>query len=154
MWMWQELLQNTHPCVPVLSAETTEETSTDTRILVSVQLKNSGLFQPFLIMSCFQASSAQSLFSEYPWFAFVFLWPQSGPSIDWPASWNYWLILWVLGFLGSISGNEPTCQCRRCKRCGFSPWVGKIPWRRAWQPTPVFLPGESHGQRNLVGYSQ
>ena len=38
-------------------------------------------------------------------------------------------------------------------RCGFDPWVGKIPWRRAWQPTPVFLPGESHGQRNLVGYS-
>ena len=34
-----------------------------------------------------------------------------------------------------------------------NPWVGKIPWRRAWQPTPVFLPGESHGQRSLVGYS-
>ena len=31
--------------------------------------------------------------------------------------------------------------------------VGKIPWRRAWQPTPVFLPGEFHGQRRLVGYS-
>ena len=39
----------------------------------------------------------------------------------------------------------------QCKRCGFHPWVGKIPWRRAWQPTPVFLPGESHGQRSLVG---
>ena len=35
----------------------------------------------------------------------------------------------------------------------FSPWVGKIPWRRKWQLTPVFLPGESHGQRSLVGYS-
>ena len=34
-----------------------------------------------------------------------------------------------------------------------NPWVGKIPWRRAWQPTPVFLPGESHGQRSLAGYS-
>jgi len=34
----------------------------------------------------------------------------------------------------------------------YFPWVGKIPWRRAWQPTPVFLPGESHGQRSLVGY--
>ena len=33
------------------------------------------------------------------------------------------------------------------------PWLGKIPWRRAWQPTPVFLPGEPHGQRSLVGYS-
>ena len=35
----------------------------------------------------------------------------------------------------------------------FDPWVGKTPWRRAWQPTPVFSPGESHGQRSLVGYS-
>ena len=36
---------------------------------------------------------------------------------------------------------------------GFDPWVGKIPWRRKWQPTPVFLLGEFHGQRSLVGYS-
>ena len=47
---------------------------------------------------------------------------------------------------------ESTCQCRRRKRCEFDPWVGKIPWRRAWQPTPVFLPGESYGQRSLVAY--
>ena len=40
-------------------------------------------------------------------------------------------------------GKEPTCQCRRCKRCMFSPWVGKIPWSTAWQLAPVFLPGES-----------
>ena len=45
------------------------------------------------------------------------------------------------------------CQCMWLKRCGFSPWMGKIPWRRAWQPTPGFLPGESHGQRNLASYS-
>ena len=37
--------------------------------------------------------------------------------------------------------------------CGFDPWVGKIPWRRKWQPTPVFLPGEFHGQRSQMGYS-
>ena len=37
--------------------------------------------------------------------------------------------------------------------CGFHPWVRMMPWRRAWQPTPVFLPGKSHGQRSLVGYS-
>ena len=41
----------------------------------------------------------------------------------------------------------------RDMRLGFNPWVGKIPWRRAWQPTPVFLPGEFHGQRSLAGYS-
>ena len=49
-------------------------------------------------------------------------------------------------FVIGTSGKEPTCQCRRCKRHGFDPWVGKIPWRRAWQSIPVFLPGESHGR--------
>ena len=49
-----------------------------------------------------------------------------------------------------LSGKEPACQCRRR---GFGPWVGKIPWRKKWQPTPVFLPEKSHGQRSLVGYS-
>ena len=43
--------------------------------------------------------------------------------------------------------------CLQCGRPGFNPWFGKIPWKRKWQPTPVFLPGESHGQRSLVGYS-
>ena len=56
-----------------------------------------------------------------------------------------------LGFPSGISGKEPACQCRRHKRHGFDPWVGKVPWRKAWQPTPVFLPGESHGQRSLEG---
>ena len=45
-----------------------------------------------------------------------------------------------------------TRQCRRC-RYGLDPWVGKIPWRRKWQPAPIFLPGKFHGQRSLVGYS-
>ena len=57
------------------------------------------------------------------------------------------------GFPGGDSGKEATCQQRRSKRLGFDPWVGKIPWRRKWQPTPIFLPGESHGQRSLAGYS-
>ena len=48
--------------------------------------------------------------------------------------------------------NPPVCQYRRYKRHGFNPQVKKIPWRRAWQPTPVFLPEESHGQRSLAGY--
>ena len=41
----------------------------------------------------------------------------------------------------------------QCRRPRFDPWVGKIAWKREWQPTPVFLPGKSHGQRSLVGYS-
>ena len=57
------------------------------------------------------------------------------------------------GLPGGAGGKEPTYQCKRCKRHRFDTWVGKIPWRRAWQPTPVFLPGESYGQRNLVDYS-
>ena len=58
------------------------------------------------------------------------------------------------GFPGGTSGNkEPACQCRRQKRHRFDPWVGTIPWRRKWHPTPVFLLGKSHGQRNLVGCS-
>ena len=49
-----------------------------------------------------------------------------------------------------VSGKHSTCQCRRR---GFHPWLGKLPWRRAWQPAPVFLPEKSHGQGSLVGYS-
>ena len=54
-------------------------------------------------------------------------------------------------FPGGPGGKEPACQCRRCKRQEFDPWVRKIPWKRKWQPTPVFLPGESHGQKILAG---
>ena len=57
------------------------------------------------------------------------------------------------GFPGGANGKEPACQCRRHKRHRFNPWVGKIPRRRAWQPTPVFLPRKFYGQRSLVAYS-
>ena len=56
-----------------------------------------------------------------------------------------------MGFPGGASGKEPACQCRRCKRHGFNPWVGKIPYRRAWQPISVFLPGESHTIEDPAG---
>ena len=49
-------------------------------------------------------------------------------------------------------GKESACQCRRWKRHGFDPWVGKIPWEKEMATTPVGLPGESHGQRSLMGY--
>ena len=52
-----------------------------------------------------------------------------------------------------FSGKESAYHCRRHRRCKFDPWVRKIHWRRKWQPTPVFLPGKSHGQRSLAGYS-
>ena len=50
------------------------------------------------------------------------------------------------------SGKESTCQRRRRKRRGFNPWIRKIPCRREWQPTLVFLPGEFHEQKSLAGY--
>ena len=59
---------------------------------------------------------------------------------------NWWS---CQGFPGGTSGKEPTCQCRRQKRVELVPWLRKIPWRRAWQPTLVFLPKELHRQRSL-----
>ena len=64
-----------------------------------------------------------------------------------------WLLHLVWGFPGGTSGEESACQSRGHKRHGFDPWIRKIPWRRKWQPTLVFLPGESNGQRSLVGSS-
>ena len=58
-----------------------------------------------------------------------------------------------MGFPCCTSGKEPACQCRRHQRHQFDPWIGKILWIRKWQPTPVFLSRESHGQRSLVGPS-
>ena len=55
-------------------------------------------------------------------------------------------------FILKMSRQRICLQYRRHRRCGFDPWVWKIPWRRKWQPTPVFLPGKSH-ERSLVGYS-
>ena len=55
-------------------------------------------------------------------------------------------MLWASQWL---SGKEPACQCRGRRRWKLDPWVGKIPWRRKWQPSPVFLPRRSHGQRRL-----
>ena len=55
---------------------------------------------------------------------------------------SFWTNPASRGFPGGTSGKEPACQCWRCR---FNPWVRKIPWRRAWQPTLVFLPGESPG---------
>ena len=49
-----------------------------------------------------------------------------------------------MGLSDGPSGKNPTCQYRRHKRRGFDPWIRKVPWRRAWQPTPVFFPGESY----------
>ena len=77
------------------------------------------------------------------------------------AGWHWWGRLWkkgigaskeLEGFPGGTNGKESACQRRRRKRHQFDSWVGKIPWRRIRYPTPVFLPGESHRQRNLASH--
>ena len=70
------------------------------------------------------------------------LWPKSGDYSDMQTS------LLVLPWW--LSGRDLACQCRRHR---FDPWVGKVPWRRIWQPTSVLLPGKSRGQRSLAGSS-
>ena len=69
--------------------------------------------------------------------------------MEWKAGLRRWKP-WHTGFPRWLRGKEPACQHRRLE---FDPWVREMPWRRKWQPTPVFLPGKSHGQRSLVGHS-
>ena len=71
--------------------------------------------------------------------------------VSYLTSWSLNFLFGAMGiFLRCHSGKESTCQCRRCR---FDPWVGRIPWRREWEPPPVFLPGKSHGRRSLIGCS-
>ena len=63
---------------------------------------------------------------------------------------GYRQLPWFIGLSRWCRGNE---SARRCKRCKFNPCVGKIPWRRKWHSTPVFLPGKFHGKRSLEGNS-
>ena len=75
---------------------------------------------------------------------------------DWETSLSLSLLfksIFLVSFPRWLSGKESSCQFMRHRRCGFDPWVRKIPRRRKWQPTSVFFPGESHGQ-SLAGYSQ
>ena len=96
--------------------------------------------------SCFWAQRVNQNCLEMPEFSYIFgsLLKQQVPitTIDKQSS---VLPRWL--------SKESTCQCRRCKRCWFNSQIRKIPWKRKWQPTPVFLPGKSYGQRSLVGYS-
>ena len=71
----------------------------------------------------------------------------------WVAIFPLLLVILLVDFSGGVSGKEPICNAGRFWRQRFDPWVGKIPWRRAWQPTPVFLPGESAWTEELGSYN-
>ena len=64
-----------------------------------------------------------------------------------------WSDLAAVAAASCANDKESAFQCKRDKRCSFDPWVGRIPWKRKWQPTLLFLPGKFHGNRSLVGYS-
>ena len=68
---------------------------------------------------------------------------------SWPRDWTGAPALQADSLMSEPPGNPTACQCRRLR---FNSWIRKIPRRRAWQPTPAFCPGESRGQRSLVGY--
>ena len=70
-----------------------------------------------------------------------------------PEEGNGYPLQYPWGFLGGSVVKESTCQCKRCRRHRFDPWIRKIPWRRKWQSIPLFLPGKHLGQRCLAGSS-
>ena len=102
------------------------------------------------LLSCLFLSNAAASRLLHALFSLGIAWFASLYSSDFP--FRSWLIL-SLGFSGGASDKEPACQCRRPKRHGFDPSGRKIPWRKEWQPTPMFLLGESRGQRSLAGCS-
>ena len=87
-------------------------------------------------------------------FCFIFLLGDLLPPRGCKPKLKIWIkCILFLDFPGDSVDKRIHLQCRRCRRCRFDPWVRKIPWRRKWQPTPVFLPGTFHGQRSLACYS-
>ena len=117
---------------------------------MALEMEDSSMMLPLLVQWFLWTSSLVSISSEH----LDICGPPTGVNFNCPlisALFVHKSILW--GFPARTSGEEPAFQCRRHKRCVFDPWVGKISWHRKWQPIPVFLTGESHGQRHLVGYS-
>ena len=92
------------------------------------------------------------VFSTIPLSIFTMLYTTSSGLIHITGSlYLFWPCLSISpGFPSGSDGKESSCQCKRPR---FNPWIGKVPWRREWQPTAVFLPREFHGQRSLVGYT-
>ena len=114
------------------------------------------LFLPSVFSSIRVFSNESVLHNRWPkyWsFSYFLYWKDSIVDVIYCMQRNDSVILkW--GLPGGVHVKEPICLwCRRHQRCRFNTRIGKIPWRRAWQPALAFLPRESHGQRNLASYS-
>ena len=154
---WENWATNTQACL--VDLETRISNSKGSHGFKWVLPENNVWTVPISMSSLFTVSStppmcwASSLVRE------AHKWWSPGPcSGQYGASLNF--IHWITtrsgsfkGLPGGTSGKESACQCRRRTWWGLDPWVRKIPWRRDWQLTTVFLPGESHGQRSLADYS-
>ena len=118
---------------------------TESRVLSTVYFS----FAPKMNLGT--TSSVYIFLQLFSCFGFPLPWPRHHPISF--SSWSFCLatVIAPTRLPRWYSDKESSCQCRRCRRHAFDPWVRKIPWRRKWQPTPVFLSGESHGQRSLVG---
>ena len=106
-----------------------------------------------LFYSLVQRINAYGIFSDVSNFSpigFILFWTLTMNSFSSQFPQHNVLQCSMIGLPRWLSGKESTCQCRGCV---FDPWLGKTPWSRKWQPTPVFLTGKFHGQRNLVGCS-
>ena len=110
--------------------------------------------------ACFAVASPTLYNSCFRVFFLFFFWPESKNGLSKMFATVFCKLFMALCIFCSYllstclpGGKEYTCQCWRCKRHGFNPWVRKSPWSWQWQPTPVFLPGKFHGQKNLAGYS-
>ena len=106
-----------------------------------------------------QRKTLQNMANTTNWCSFLFLSflrsckmfasePWEGKNLIFASPWPL-----IRGFPGGSVVKESSCRCRSHRRHEFNPWVRGIPWKRKWQPTPVFLPRKSHGLRSLVGYS-
>ena len=112
---------------------------------ISTEGKSSKFFSCFSPHLCFKVNKRYQLFTMY-----LFL-PVNLTMIAKKELMGHDLATNTLRDFQVASGKKkPACQCRRCKRCRFNPWAGKIPWSKKCQHTPVFLPGKFHGQRSLV----
>ena len=116
---------------------------------------------PFLLLSQAPPAKKKSQYAKVPYFRVACPSPHQSSLLTSfqmmsPGTPRRKTTFWVPGIStippGGTCGKENACQCRGHKRGSSNPWLRKMPWRRKWQPTPVFLPGESHGRRSLVGY--